>query len=414
MFALLALSRRESIFDFRILFASLSALKLVSTPLIAAIQYIPRFQNGMASLDRIQKYLESKEKAGVIGEQPEIGITQELGDAIPLSTFSRGVTNIHEDDSSISVRHASFGPNRSQILLKDIDLQVSTGSFTMIIGKVASGKTVLLQSLVGEMSLIAGEVDFPSSGVAYCAQSPWLRNVSLRENIIGESEFESQWYNKVCWACGLQTDFKEIKTGDKTLVGSRGITLSGGQKNRIALARAIYARKSTLLIDDMLAGIDSTTETLVFNRVFGKNGILRKAGSTVLLATHSTQWASEADRLVILSSGVVVEQGTYAALASSESYLSSSGISHKTSHKTSETEVAEDTEAVDYGNNTAHEQDDNHDDMRRSGDRRSLLYYMDSVGKTHMTIFTVWIILQTAMNTMQCQYYLMFNLRCLS
>lgn len=103
----------------------------------------------------------------------------------------------------------------------------------MIVGPVGSGKSMLLSVLTGEIPLTRGSVRIPQNLIAYCDQSPWLRNASIRDNIIFQTKYEDDWYQTVLWACGLQHDVSIMPRGDMSLVGSGGDALSGGQKQRV-------------------------------------------------------------------------------------------------------------------------------------------------------------------------------------
>lgn len=273
----------------------------------------------------------------------------------------------------------------------------------MVIGKVGSGKSLLLRAIVGEMWHGGGIADLPRAGVSFCAQSPWLRNASIRENILAESVADDEWYSSVIWSCALNQDLEELRKGDATLIGSKGISLSGGQKNRIALARALYARKPVLIMDDILSGLDKSTEMLVFRRVFGKNGLLRKSNSTVVLATHSAHWASEADQIVVLADGSVLECGPYDELKMiQELGLQSNNGMSKESEMIEKIagqspKVSESARALI----NPHDEEE-----RRSGDKRSFAYYMSSIGRLHVSIYMILLILAVSATTGQFKCFL--------
>jgi len=157
----------------------------------------------------------------------------------------------------------------------------------MIIGKVGSGKSTLLKGLLGELPATAGSVQINFSGSAYCEQQHWLVNDTIQNNIIGQSTLEARWYETVVNACALDKDFAVLPSGGLSLIGSKGISLSGGQKARVALARALYSRQNVAVIDDMLSGLDWSTEEHIWESVFGTHGIFRQQGTTVILATHA-------------------------------------------------------------------------------------------------------------------------------
>jgi ATP-binding cassette, subfamily C (CFTR/MRP), member 1 len=389
-------------FNFQVLFGSLASLKLVTGFLAPALQQIAVFTNSMASLERIQSYLQSE----IIDLSP-----REDDDSFSYGENPNGIKleelNPYHGSSVIRLAGASFAVHIGQPILTDLNLRITRGTFNMVLGKIGSGKSLLLRSLIGEMWHDQGVADLPSTGVAFCAQMPWLRNVSIRDNILGESVFEEDWYATVVWSCALGQDFKELSRGEMTLIGSKGISLSGGQKNRIALARALYARNSTLILDDILSGLDKTTEMLVFKRVFGWNGLLRRSRSTVILATHSSHWASEADEIITMSNETILEQVPFDALVHAwelgllstedpeSNLISDADTIHRdqamdeSSKKPSNIKVLEDTTSLD--------------EERRSGDKRSFAAYLSSVGIFHVTLYIVLLFLANGSTTAQCK-----------
>ena len=107
------------------------------------------------------------------------------------------------------------------------------GSVTMISGPVGCGKSTLLKSVLGESQPKLGRISVSTSYIGYCSQTPWIQNTTLRKNIIGSSSFEEVWYQKTLDICNLNQDISQLSDGDETLLGSRGVTVSGGQKHRI-------------------------------------------------------------------------------------------------------------------------------------------------------------------------------------
>jgi ABC-type bacteriocin/lantibiotic exporter with double-glycine peptidase domain len=158
----------------------------------------------------------------------------------------------------------------------------------MLVGPVGSGKSSLLKAILGETTSSMGNVSLDASEVAFCDQTPWVMNATIRANIIAESKgYDSAWFETVINACDLTIDLGRLPEGDLTQVGEQGVKLSGGQKQRIAIARALYSRKPVAIFDDVFSGLDKVTEQIIFTRVFGKDGLLRKNGTTVILATHA-------------------------------------------------------------------------------------------------------------------------------
>ncbi|KAL1999896.1 hypothetical protein VTN02DRAFT_3829 [Thermoascus thermophilus] len=219
----------------------------------------------------------------------------------------------HIGDESVRIRDASFTWNRYQEgnVLENIDFSARKGELSCIVGRVGSGKSSLLQSLLGDLWKTQGEV-IVRGRVAYVAQQPWIMNASVRENIVFGHRWDPHFYELTVEACALVDDFKSLPDGDQTEVGERGISLSGGQKARLTLARAVYARADVYLLDDVLSAVDQHVGRHLINRVLGRNGIL--GGKTRILATNAITVLKEADFIGLLRDKTLIEKGTYEQL----------------------------------------------------------------------------------------------------
>lgn len=122
----------------------------------------------------------------------------------------------------------------------------------------------------------------------------------MRDNILSGLEYDETLYQKVINACGLVADITQLPQGDMTKLGNQGNQISGGQAQRVSLARAAYSRQPLILLDDCFSGLDSKTESLVFSRLLGSQGLLKRLGCTIVLATHAVRYVYEADELLIL------------------------------------------------------------------------------------------------------------------
>ena len=204
----------------------------------------------MASINcfqRIQKYLETDTKSDhrlKIREssqdprtEPDQGTHGIYGSDIELQGFKQQPEIAYQDLSeqdAIVIRNGTFGWKvDDEPILKDISIAIGVSQLTMIIGTVASGKSTLLKALLGETPSTEGFVYVSSTEIAFCDQTPWLRNGSVQKNILGFSLFNGPWYNSVIHACGLEEDLATFPSGDQSQIGSKGITLSGGQKQRV-------------------------------------------------------------------------------------------------------------------------------------------------------------------------------------
>ncbi len=190
------------------------------------------------------------------------------------------------DRKDLELRNASFAwPGTGRPVLHEISIAFPVG-LTVITGKVGAGKTALLQALMGELDKLAGSVIQSNEMIGYCGQRAWLQSMSIKENILFSSlECENVRYKQVLQACALTQDLAFFKDGDLSNIGENGTGLSGGQKARVALARAVYSQARILLLDDPLSALDhQTAETIVRNCLGGP--LLKDR--VVILVTHRT------------------------------------------------------------------------------------------------------------------------------
>lgn len=138
--------------------------------------------------------------------------------------------------------------------LENLNLEIEKGKLYAVIGIVGSGKSSFLSAILGEISLTEGQVKV-NGGVSYASQEAWVFGATVRQNILFGQPYERQRYQKVIKACALVRDFKQFPQGDQTVVGERGTSLSGGQKARINLARALYRQSDIYLLDDPLSAV---------------------------------------------------------------------------------------------------------------------------------------------------------------
>ncbi|KAJ1602920.1 hypothetical protein NDA14_002008 [Ustilago hordei] len=232
-----------------------------------------------------------------------------------LKLWKKGAMKAPKQAASNEVRDGEEGNKPEPFQLTAIDFRPPRGKITLICGPTGSGKSSLLSGILGEMELLDGTISLPkrplsllSGGVTYCSQTAWLETMSIRDNIVFGQYFDQQRYDHVLECCCLKPDLKTFPDGDQTEIGENGVSLSGGQKARVALARAVYSRSPILLLDDVLAAVDShTAKKLVDDCLCGD--LLR--GRTVVLVTHHVEAVlPHVAQVVMLEEGHIRASGT--------------------------------------------------------------------------------------------------------
>ncbi|CAK9437315.1 uncharacterized protein LODBEIA_P16930 [Lodderomyces beijingensis] len=208
-----------------------------------------------------------------------------------------------KEATSSSPEDQSDGEKINFAGLNDLNFEIQKGEFIVITGVVGSGKSSLLSAIAGFMTCDGGEIDI--NGSLLLCGAPWIQNNTIRENITFGTPFDQKYYDDVIYACALNVDIDNLEGGDYTEVGEKGITLSGGQKARINLARAVYANKEILLMDDVLSAVDARVGKHILNNCF--LGLLKE--KTRILATHQLSLIGCADKIIFLNGDGSIDMG---------------------------------------------------------------------------------------------------------
>jgi len=203
------------------------------------------------------------------------------------------------------------------LALSRVSFELRSNSLIAVIGAVGSGKSSLINAILGDMRLCFGALARRGS-VAYLAQRPFISNSTLRENILFGLPYDEEKYNQTIFECALLPDLAVLPGGDATEIGERGINLSGGQKTRVALARAIYADADIYLLDDPLAAVDAHVGAHIFERCILK---LRARGKCTLLVTNALHMLRKCSRVLCMKDGGVADSGTYDELIQTSAVL---------------------------------------------------------------------------------------------
>lgn len=277
-------------------FVSVTLFNLLRFPLTMLPQLVNTLVLTLVSASRINKFLNQDELVRyVTREESEEAISIEGG-------FLSWGANMNENEA----------------VLKNIDLHVKPGNFIAVVGQVASGKSSLLASILGELYKISGRFNISKSlSIAYVPQIAWIQNMSVKDNILFGSELNEHQYQRVLKGCSLLADLETLPGGDDAEIGEKGINMSGGQKQRVSLARACYSKSDIYLLDDPLSALDSHVAQHVFTEILSsKSGLLKN--KTRILATNSLFVLPHVDHIVVLKEGQIVESGSYKDLMNVE------------------------------------------------------------------------------------------------
>ncbi|XP_047105893.1 ATP-binding cassette sub-family C member 4-like isoform X1 [Schistocerca piceifrons] len=223
------------------------------------------------------------------------------------------VCDVVQDDGlqrgEVSLSRATASWDGSHSSLSAVSLRILPGQLCALVGAVGSGKSSVLQALLGELQPSEGRVSL-NGRVAYASQEPWVFAGTVRNNILLGRPYQHEWYRKVVRACALERDFQLLPRGDGTVVGQKGATLSGGQRARINLARAVYGDADIYLLDDPLSAVD----THVGKHLFEQCVCSLLSNKTRILVTHQIQHLHAASNIIVLNEGKVEDQGTFKEL----------------------------------------------------------------------------------------------------
>lgn len=320
--------RASTIFTAFSIFASLQG------PIADVSWLYTQFLKSVVSIQRVSDFLLLDEATGVDSNEercPDEGIAESTNNAIRITNGTFFWVNPNspaasgDDDTSAAPAKQSkaktklcfsswCGSSSSSIsqavtddvgdeadrapaaALSNITCEVRRGSLTAIIGPVGSGKSSLCNAILGEMYRTAGSIAV-SGTVAYAAQTPWILNATLRDNILFGQPYNAERYQEVINVCQLEHDISMLKGGDQTEIGEKGINLSGGQKQRVSVARAAYSSASIVLLDDPLSALDPGVGAKVFHKCIA--GLMK--GRTVVLVANQLNFLHKCDWIVVLS-----------------------------------------------------------------------------------------------------------------
>ncbi|GAQ46650.1 ATP-binding cassette transporter [Aspergillus niger] len=259
------------------IFTSIALLSMVTHPANMVMTLVPRAVGMMANFTRIEAYIS---RSAVVDP--------------------RQIAGKETSQHLVALDHVSIGNSRTDApILQNVSFSLSKGQLIVCTGAVGIGKTTLVMALLGELPS-TGSISLTSKKIAYCAQAPWLPSVTIRDAIIGDSDFDQEWYKLVLDACCLSPDLESLRNGDSTFIENNGMNLSGGQRQRVALARAVYSRYDLVILDDPLSALDENVAEQISDRLLGPRGLFKNMNAGVLLMSNTTKLFPMANKLLVL------------------------------------------------------------------------------------------------------------------
>ena len=221
-----------------------------------------------------------------------------------------------KEDHELKLRRQRTSVDMTYDTLANLNLEVNKGELAAVVGPVGAGKSSLISAILGEMYITKGNLTL-NGNFAYVEQEPWIRSASVRENIIMDKAYDATRYEEVINVCSLRHDFETLTNGDSTMIGDRGVNLSGGQKARIALARAVYSDADIYLLDDPLSAVDVQVRVDLFEKCISQY----LSNKTRILVTHQLHVIDKVEKIICLDKGCVVANGNYSELQNNEDFI---------------------------------------------------------------------------------------------
>ncbi|KAI9009746.1 P-loop containing nucleoside triphosphate hydrolase protein [Gaertneriomyces semiglobifer] len=347
---------KSNVLDATVIFPALALFNLLTMPMLQLPQAFSNLIMCVVSLKRLRTFLILPEEPTNWGNvdtnyKPEDAIVFDDAEfewtTEPPATSKSARKQAKKDKKK---KQASNDESADTVVTRDpfklsLDLKIPKGSLTAIVGPVGAGKSSFLAALLSEMRCLKG-AKHVQGPVALCTQQPWLLTTSIAKNVTFMEDRDEKRMLRALDVCALNQDLAGLPDGVETEIGERGLNLSGGQKARVALARAVYAQADTYMLDDVFSALDAVVAEQIFEDcILGELN-----GKTRVVVTHQLQFLKKCDYVIVMQNGKAVEYGTYDDLNSRDGALTelmNAYSSHNTNDNGEDTDVDSDEDDKD-------------------------------------------------------------------
>ncbi|KAK3160951.1 hypothetical protein QOZ80_1BG0069220 [Eleusine coracana subsp. coracana] len=277
--------------------AALATFRVLQDPIYNLPELVSMVTQTRVSLYRIEEFIK-EDNHGKASSYGSRGSTDKQ--------FMAGVVDIEPGEYSWEAADNILKKTSFAVKI-DSKVNIKTGQKVAVCGPVGSGKSSLLCAILGEIPRVSGSGTTVIGLSAYVPQSAWIQTGTVQDNVLFGKAMDKPIYDEALQGCALDKDVALWANGDMTLVEERGINLSGGQKQRIQLARALYSDADVYLLDDPFSAVDAHTGAHLF-----KECLMRQMSSkTVIYVTHQLEFLRDADLVLVMKDGRIVQSGKY-------------------------------------------------------------------------------------------------------